>query len=75
MPSDCQCSSACDCTVVKEKVKVLNNKQATKKLQNLEKEVERLTELNEELSRKLRQRTSTTKRKLIETLRDSLDKL
>ena len=73
MPSDCQCSSACG-VVEKEVVKVLNDKQATRRIRELEEEVERLLADNSLLSKKLR-RESTSKKDLIKKLKDGLDRI
>jgi septal ring factor EnvC (AmiA/AmiB activator) len=73
MPSDCQCSTACE-TIIKERKVVLNNKEATRMLRQLEKEVKDLTEENASLKRQLR-RASVDKNKVIKNLKDHLDRM
>ena len=70
MPSDCQCS-ACSTKIVKE---VLNNKDATKRLRRLEKEVEELREKNKQLERRLK-KVSISKRDIVRDLKKHLDKV
>jgi len=71
MPSDCQCSTACDCGVV---TKVINNKEATKRLKRLEKEVEDLKEENIDLKRRLK-RANINKKKIVNDLKNRLDRM
>ena len=69
MPSDCQCSTACD---VRVETKVLNNKQATRKLKELEAEVTALEEENQTLKRRLR-KARVSKKSLVKKLKNHLD--
>jgi len=71
VPSDCQCSSACH-TEVRTEVKVLNNKQATTRIQRLEREVEKLVSENSHLKRRLR-KAKISKKGIIEDLKAQLD--
>lgn len=70
MPSDCQCSTACETKVV---TKIISNKEADRRLKRLKKEVEKLTEENWILRSKLKKAT-TNKKKLIQNLKNHLDK-
>ncbi|HEC66271.1 hypothetical protein LCGC14_1339200 [marine sediment metagenome] len=72
MPSDCQCSTSSVETITVEKV--LNNKQATRKLRRLEREVEALENENTGLKRRLR-KASINKEKILKDLRSKLDKI
>lgn len=75
MPSDCQCSTACTrhTEVVKE-VKVLNNKEATRKIKKLEKEVEELRMANARLATEAK-KNKMTKKKLVDQLEKKLREL
>ena len=75
MPSDCQCSTACThhTEVVKE-VKVLNNKEATRKIKKLEKEVEELRMENARLATEAK-KNKMTKKKLVDQLEKKLREL
>lgn len=73
MPSDCQCSTACDTKVVKVK-EVLNNKKATALLRKLEKEVEALKNENSRLESRL-SRGALSKKDIIKSLKKHLDKV
>jgi len=72
MPSDCQCSTPSVEYV--DRIKVLNNKQATRKIARLEKEVEALRSENAILKRKARSKT-LTKKKLVGDLKRHLDRI
>ncbi len=71
MPSDCQCSTHTEPVVVE---KVLNNKQATRKMRRLEEEVEILKYENSSLKQRLR-KASINKEKILKELRSKLDRL
>lgn len=71
MPSDCQCSAPTETIVVE---KVLNNNQATRKMQRLKKEVEALEDENARLKRRLR-KASVSKEKILKELRSKLDSI
>lgn len=73
MPSDCQCSTACDTKVVKVK-EVLNNKKATALLKKLEREVTDLKKKNSSLKTKLT-RATTSKKGIIKDLKKHLDRV
>lgn len=67
MPSDCQCSSS---VVIREVV--LNDREATLRLQRLEKEVKRLRIENARLDKDLK-RASKTKEEILKELKGKLD--
>jgi len=71
MPSDCQCSSACETKIV---TKVLNSKEATRKLERLEREVKKLRDDNANLERKLK-RASVNKKKIVAELKKQLERI
>ena len=71
MPSDCQCSTACETRIV---TKVLNNKQATRRLERLEKEVKKLRSENVTLKTKL-SKASVKKKDLVSKLKKQLDRV
>lgn len=71
MPSDCQCSAPVETITVE---KVINNKQATRKILRLEEEVEVLKYENTSLKRRLR-KASTNKEKILKDLKSKLDKI
>jgi len=71
MPSDCQCSTACETRIV---TKVLNNKQATRRLERLEKEVKKLRLENVTLKTKL-SKASVKKKDLVSKLKKQLDRV
>lgn len=73
MPSDCQCSVAC-AVEVREIVKVINNKEATKKLSKLEKEVKTLKSQNSELKFRL-ERATVNKDQLIKKIKSKLNSI
>lgn len=73
MPSDCQCSTACD-VQTKYVHKVLNNKQATEKLKKLEIEVKNLKMKNNILKIKLN-RATVNKNTIVKKLKQQLDKV
>ncbi len=73
MPSDCQCSSACSTETITVE-KVLNNKQATRKLRRLEEEVAILKDENTGLKRRLR-KASINKEKILKDLKSNLDRI
>jgi len=70
MPSDCQCSSACETRIV---TKVLNNKEATRRLERLEREVSELRQQNSLLNQKLK-KANVSKKKIIADLKKHLDR-
>lgn len=70
MPSDCQCGSACDCTIVKKEV--IGNKEATRRLKKLEDEVKELKSENRQLKAKLEKKTKT-RGQIIKELKRHLD--
>lgn len=73
MPSDCQCSTCIETrTIIKEKV--LNNKQATKKIELLKEEVEKLKSSNKSLKRRLH-RAATNKETIVKDLKSKLDNM
>ena len=73
MPSDCQCSTACDVQTKYVHVeKVLNNKQATEKLKKLENEVKSLKMKNNRLKIKLNKAT-VNKNTIVKKLKRQLD--
>ncbi len=72
MPSDCQCSTACNTTVVK--TEVLNNKKATQRLKRLELEVVKLKDANSRLKTRLR-KADVSKKKIVDDLRARLNKI
>lgn len=71
MPSDCQCATACETKVV---TKVLNNREATKKLNALKEEVKRLKLENTKLASRL-SKARISKREIISRLKKQLDKV
>lgn len=73
MPSDCQCSTACD-VQTKYVEKVLNNKQATEKLKKLEIEVRNLKTENNRLKTRLNKAT-VNKNTIIKKLKQQLDEI
>ena len=73
MPSDCQCSGACT-TEIKTVTKVLNNKEASKRLEKLEREVKVLKSSNSTLKSQL-SRAKTSKKTLVKKLKDRLDSI
>jgi hypothetical protein len=72
MPSDCQCSNACDCQTI-VKTKVLNNKEATRKIARLEEEVALLKYENDRLKRASKRRLP--KKELVNKLKKMLDEI
>lgn len=71
MPSDCDCSHHTETITVE---KVIGNKQATRKIQRLEEEVERLKYKNSSLRQRL-QKASISKGKILKELKSKLDRL
>jgi hypothetical protein len=72
MPSDCQCSNACQTEYIERKV-VLGNKEATRKLRKLEREVEELKAQNSLLRRELKT-AKISKKKIVGDLKRHLDR-
>jgi hypothetical protein len=73
MPSDCQCATAVETRTVTIE-KVLNNKQATRKMRRLEEEVAILRNENAGLKRRL-QKASVSKERILKDLKSKLDRL
>lgn len=71
MPSDCQCSTACE-TVIK--TKVISNREATRRLKRLEDEVANLKGENIRLKTRLK-RTDISKKEIIADLKNHLNKI
>lgn len=73
MPSDCQCSNACACEtkIIKE---VLNDREATRKLRQLEREVKTLREENRNIKARLKKK-AISKKSLVKKLKDQLDRM
>jgi cell division protein FtsB len=75
MPSDCQCSTACDVrTVTKTVTKVINNKEATRRIKRLEKEVKALKDENAVLKSRAKNRL-VSKKKIVSDLKKHLDRI
>lgn len=73
MPSDCQCSTACD-VQTKYVEKVLNDKQATEKLKKLKIEIKNLKIENSKLKSRLSKAT-VNKDIIVKKLKQQLDRV
>lgn len=73
MPSDCQCSTACE-VETRTITKVLNNKEATRLLRKLKEENAELKAQNALLKRSL-ENHKVSKKKIINKLKKQLDNM